>query len=218
MNFRFVFVVTYGRSGSTLLNGILNTIPNACIRGENDGALIHIYRSVRALERARDNWKTRHDAPASPWYGNQAIDVESYRQTVIQAFIDSVLNPPADSELLGFKEIRYTDRDMSDREFSKFMTFINESFPNPCFIFNFRNPRDVRKSKWWRRTWRSRSIINRAAKRFEIAYQENREQSYKVSYDEYVADPSSLAGLFEFLGAPFDLSRIQSVLSNKHGY
>lgn len=218
MNFRFAFVVTYGRSGSTLLNGILNSIPNTCIRGENNGALMHIYRSVRALERTREISNGPPDTPVSPWYGNYTIDMESFRHRVVQAFIDSALCPPADSELLGFKEIRYTDGEMSDREFSDFLKFITESFPNPCFIFNFRNSKDVRKSKWWRRKWRSRRIIDRAAKRFETAYQEHRERSYKVNYDEYIADPNSLIGLFEFLGAPFDLSQIQSVLSKKHSY
>src|SRR5688572_1085508 len=33
-----LFIVTYGRSGSTLLQGVLNSIPGYLIRGENDGA------------------------------------------------------------------------------------------------------------------------------------------------------------------------------------
>jgi hypothetical protein len=32
-----LFIVTYGRSGSTLLQGILNSTPGVLIRGENRG-------------------------------------------------------------------------------------------------------------------------------------------------------------------------------------
>ena len=39
----YVFVMTYGRSGSTLLMGLLNTIPGYLIRGENDDALRFLF-------------------------------------------------------------------------------------------------------------------------------------------------------------------------------
>jgi hypothetical protein len=38
----YVFIVTYGRSGSTLLQGVLNSIPGYLVRGENRQALRHL--------------------------------------------------------------------------------------------------------------------------------------------------------------------------------
>jgi len=32
---RYVFVVTYGRSGSTLMQGLLNALPGVLVRGES---------------------------------------------------------------------------------------------------------------------------------------------------------------------------------------
>ena len=46
----FVFVVTYGRSGSTLLQNVLNTIPGYCIRGENANTLAHLAKACHAVE------------------------------------------------------------------------------------------------------------------------------------------------------------------------
>jgi hypothetical protein len=44
----YVFVMTYGRSGSTLLMGLLNTIPGYLVRGENDdGMLTSVADDVR---------------------------------------------------------------------------------------------------------------------------------------------------------------------------
>ena len=50
-----VFVMTYGRSGSTLLMGILNSIPGWLLRGENRHAMRHLYDFHRSglTEKAR---------------------------------------------------------------------------------------------------------------------------------------------------------------------
>jgi hypothetical protein len=49
-SFRLSFVVTYGRSGSTLLQGLLNSIPRYCIRGENYNAMFYMFRAYQQLE------------------------------------------------------------------------------------------------------------------------------------------------------------------------
>ena len=43
---RYVFVVTYGRSGSTLVQGLLNAFPRVLVRGENDLYLLDLYRAL----------------------------------------------------------------------------------------------------------------------------------------------------------------------------
>ncbi len=48
-----IFIVCYGRSGSTLLTRVINTIPGACIRGENANALMHLFRVYEAAHRMR---------------------------------------------------------------------------------------------------------------------------------------------------------------------
>src|SRR6056297_391020 len=40
-----VFVVTYGRSGSTLVQNLLNGLPGACVRGENENLLAPLVRA-----------------------------------------------------------------------------------------------------------------------------------------------------------------------------
>ena len=40
--------------------------------------------------------------------------------------------------------------------------------------------------------------------------------AYRVHYNDYVADPSSLAGLFEWLGEPFDEAAVRTVLNTAH--
>ena len=45
---QYLFVITYGRSGSTVLLNLLNAIEGYTIRGENCGIVSHLARTVSA--------------------------------------------------------------------------------------------------------------------------------------------------------------------------
>ena len=40
--------------------------------------------------------------------------------------------------------------------------------------------------------------------------------AYRVHYDDYVADPEVLRGLFEWLGEVYDQNKVESVLATPH--
>jgi hypothetical protein len=42
--------------------------------------------------------------------------------------------------------------------------------------------------------------------------------AYHVHYDDYVADPAVLRGLFEWLGENFDEDRVREVMLVRHSY
>src|SRR5215213_881342 len=66
----YVFVVTYGRSGSTLLMGLLNSIPGYLVRGENWDALHHLFEFHRTLEDGSRKWdRARLRQRTHPFYG-----------------------------------------------------------------------------------------------------------------------------------------------------
>ena len=66
----YVFVMTYGRSGSTLLMGLLNTIPGYLVRGENDDALRYLYDFHRTCVERSQHWPVeRVRMRTDPFYG-----------------------------------------------------------------------------------------------------------------------------------------------------
>ena len=69
----YTFVVTYGRSGSTLLMGVLNSIPGYCLRGENYGTFIHTYRAFGALRASKTKFGATALESTSPLYGADQI-------------------------------------------------------------------------------------------------------------------------------------------------
>ena len=106
----YVFIVTYGRSGSTLVQKILNSIPGYCVRGENNNGLFYIYQVWREMTQARAIVALRRQKRQSesdhPWYGAELIEPDAFGHALRRTFVDEVLRPPKGTRVAGFKEIR----------------------------------------------------------------------------------------------------------------
>ena len=103
----YVFVVTYARSGSTLLQALLNACPGVQIRGENNSALYHLYRAIAAVEAAKkDHGGPLSVPPDEPWHGAGLMKPKAFEGRLLQGFVRRVLAPDAETRVTGFKEIR----------------------------------------------------------------------------------------------------------------
>ncbi len=80
-----VFILTYPRSGSKLLQGIINTIPGYCLRGENYSMLFYLFLAVRQCSMVKahlpfDKSSEGDEAgPRSPLFGVQNFDQRKER-------------------------------------------------------------------------------------------------------------------------------------------
>ena len=115
MDDKIVLICATGRSGSTTLQRIINTIPNSNICGENAGAINSLLDFYRKLKYSSTNYVPGHFTPASyedivnknvkpSWYNsynyNQMIHL--IKMTIVNMFKKNDSN-----DLWGFKEIRY---------------------------------------------------------------------------------------------------------------
>jgi hypothetical protein len=151
LDFDRLFVITYGRSGSTLLQGLLNAIPGYRIYGENGGFLTRLHEAHEALADAnRHLADPEKDTCHNPWFGSSRYDRGALTAS-FRDFADRILFDPAgapDVRVFGFKEIRYSD--LGAEKLSKFLDFLLEIYPKSAIVFNSRNIDDVVKSGWWR--------------------------------------------------------------------
>lgn len=214
--FPFVFIVTHGRSGSTLLMGLLNAIEGYCIRGENDGALFDLHRAASGVERVHRVW-ARATEPTNPMFGANLYRPQELERTLVDAFFDDVLNVPPGTRCCGFKEIRYTIQNMTDNAFETYMGFLARVFPGAAFIFNIRSIEDVLKSNWWGKmpAEEARRVLHHARWRLEERALKS-ERALLFSYDAWMEDPDYARRLFDFLGEPYDGDIVRSVLARKH--
>jgi hypothetical protein len=207
----YLFVMTYGRSGSTLVQGLLNSIPGYLIRGENSAALTHLHAFHRTLveESARGNLANRRKV-THPFFGMPdfppAVSLADIRRLVL----DTVLRPEPDTRVTGFKEIRWYQEDLA-----AYVDFLRGVFPGARFVVNTRNQADVLKSKWWAKKDNAAYLAGIEERILGVAADLG-DAAYHLRYDEFVADPASLRGLFDWLGEEFDLATVQATLDTRH--
>jgi len=184
----YVFVMTYGRSGSTLLMGILNSIPGWLLRGENRHAMRHLYDFHRSGLAERDRVDAeRASQPTHPWFGIEGFpEVASLQQIRVLAEA-TLLRPEHDTRVSGFKEIRWYDEDLSD-----YLEFLRQVFPGARFVLNTRNLEDVAASNYWTHKDDPLGQVRAIEDKMLAAAQTLGDSVFHVRYDDYVADPEVL--------------------------
>ena len=209
----YVFIATYGRSGSTLLQGILNSTPGYLIRGENDGVLYHLFRFHQLATARRLRLKGRHLTATHPYFGIDDYPEQVALQRLRAVVIDTLLRPAADTRVTGVKEIRWDQPYLL-----KYAAFLRQLFPGARFIVNTRDHDEVRQSKWWaRRPDALEQIGARESKLMRLA-ESLGEDAYQVHYNDYVSDPTVLTDLFSWLGEDFDVDRVRRTMAQRHSY
>jgi hypothetical protein len=211
---QYLFVVTYGRSGSTLLAGILSSTPGVMIRGENGGLLRHLLAFHETATHHRDRLTRGEPLPAHhPWWG-----IDGYRdETAFRGFrtlmLETVLRPGPDTTIVGFKEIDWLPERLPD-----VLAFTRAVFPGARFVLNTRDLEQVAQSKWWARNPDALTELNTMEKQLVDAIEPLGDAAFRVHYDDYVAEPATLRGLFDWLGLEFDEDRVRAVLEVPHSY
>ncbi|GAB2953369.1 sulfotransferase [Nonomuraea fastidiosa] len=217
LKFDSILVVTYGRSGSTLLQGILNTIDGCLIRGENDNlcyGLFQAYQSVLTCKRQAPYNRTVRD----PWWGcdfDEGTFFSASRSLVERLLLAG--SAPGSVCCYGFKEIRYDEFDRAT--LFRYLGFLERLFPNPALIFNTREHRDVMASAWWRDLdpGTARLRLARAEENFR-AYAAAKPNCFMIDYRDTSQASPRLRELFAFLGADYSAAAIGRVLGIRHSY
>ena len=140
--YRYVFVVAYGRSGSTLVQGLLNTMPRTVVAGENNLYVLYVYRALAAMREFRQQHK-RHGMkePTTAFYRLGRIR----RGPFVQAMNDIVTagiigrDDPRAYDVVGFKEVRWYL--IEPEETDGFFAAMDEAFPDVRYVLNTAQPR-----------------------------------------------------------------------------
>lgn len=210
----YLFVMTYGRSGSTLVAGLLNALPGYLIRGENRDAVHHLFRYHETLlAESQRAPKARLRRKTDPFFGIGDFPPPRSLAGIRRLVLETVLRPKADTRVTGFKEIRWYHDDMEE-----YVAWLREVFPGARFLVNTRAHADVLRSKWWARGDPEHNAEHLATteRRILAAADDLGEAAYRIHYDDYVADPTVLRGLFDWLGEPWDEGLVRSVMAVPH--
>jgi len=143
MTRRHAFLISYGRSGSTLLMALLSNHPRVLIRGEN-------YMLMRYLQAAYNGLRAKHQVLAektsNSFYGAHLFQ-DPFLLPLFRDFVERFLAGDRnleDVDVLGFKEIYYDDQRLIPDD----LGFLKALFPDCLLIFNTRNPEQVARSEF----------------------------------------------------------------------
>lgn len=220
MNFKSILIITYGRSGSTLLQGLLNSIDCCLIRGENSNFCYYLFKAYQSIGLAQSQ---NGETPQSPWFGSQFFNDRlfiSQCKLIVYKFLlgDHYL----DNEKIncyGFKEIRYSSNHISN-DFENYLKFLSKLFPNVAFIFNTRDLNDVADSGWWKIQQKEEVIQH--IKELEITFYSYMtkfpDNTFHITYEDIILKSEKLKELYRFLGAAYEEGKVNDILSKPHSY
>ena len=210
---RYLFIITYGRSGSTLLQGILDSIPGYLIRGENRSSLFRLFQYQSVLVNAKKAWSKGDSTldASDAWFGIDEYDADAALAGLRAVVLASLLRPEPDTRVTGFKEIRWWHDDWRG-----YLDFLRAVFPGARFVINVRDHDAVAKSKWWAENPDALARLGTYEARLDEMAAYLGSSVYRLNYDEFVADHEVLAGLFEWLDEPFDRARVDATMEIRH--
>jgi len=220
---QFVTVVTYGRTGSTVIQSALNALPGVLVRGENYAAFRGLQAYVQSIAETAD----RHHAgrPSNPWFGSARLDPSEVVADLRRHVIDTVLRPRPHTSWLGFKEIRYEPGHFESYELLlSYLLFLDALFPGIRYIVNVRDPQAAARSGWWpahgdpvaalahTRDWLADAVE-------DLTRMLGSGRAVLLDYDAWSASPTMLADAFASVGLPRDEAAVRKAMGERlsHG-
>jgi hypothetical protein len=225
---RYLFVVAYGRSGSTLVQGLLNTLPRTLVRGENNLYILPLYRAMASARDFKRKYGQGTTRPTSAFYGLPSLRpahfAESTRDLVVAQLLGRARR--ADFDVVGFKEVRW--QRIRKGEQADFFDFMDEAFPGAQYVLNQRNFEDVAGSGFWqgREPGAVRHSVGRVEQIHEHLRSTRPDRVFDTRYELFTAledddaVEKQLRGLAEFVVGTCDetlLRAMRNTLTVGHG-
>ena len=178
---KFILICATGRSGSTTMQRIINSMPNSNICGENFGAINDLLKFYNNIKKgcetnipggytpfSYDECIEKNIKPC--WYNS--FDFNEIKLK-LQELIISIFMPHNDknidiskTSIIGFKELRW--------DLNLLHTFI-ELFPNTKVIIHIRNNiEEQSKSGWWKDDENALKILKKENKKYINFYKKNK--------------------------------------------
>jgi hypothetical protein len=214
---KFILISSVGRSGSTTLQRILNTIPNSNICGENYGMrdILRFYKGIKSTTEMTPGGKNpislkEHiERGISPsWYNSY-----DYNKMVsmVKDIIINMFTTKNDEETIGFKDISLGLGPNSQLDV---ILILRELFPSLKVVIHVRNDtKSQAKSDWWARDQDAKKKIEECNQNLRDFYNDNKDFCYLSTYEDMFCFDKTRR-LFSFLGHDADKNRINKILSN----
>lgn len=225
----YLFIVTYGRSGSTLTSNYINSFPGYCIRGENNNVIHHLCSAIQSLNNINFEFRRENkskplnerrfdmqkimETSKDPWYGAELVDPDNFAKRLFDNFVKDILSLPHGTRVAGFKEIRWANNlpQLHDN-----LDTISKYFPKVKFIFQTRDANELAKSGWWKEKPIAyvKNYVSEADAAF-LSYVEKKDNCLHIKYEDFTEGNIVLKKIATFLGEEFCSHTAHEVINEK---
>lgn len=215
---KIVLICATGRSGSTTLQRIINTIPNSNICGENYGAINSLLDFYIKLHATSTDYVPGHYNPATyqdiinknvkpSWYNSYKMTEmeEKIRDTIVAMF-----KKDSNTNLWGFKEIRYDNKKIN------LIKYFKNLFPQTKVIIQIReNIVAQSQSSWHKQDRNAIPYLKQMNQELYEFYNKNKDWCYFTTF-ERMFDKNNLQNIFSFIDCRENYNEgvIESILKN----
>lgn len=218
MDDKIILICATGRSGSTTMQRLINTIPNSNICGENYGAINSLLEFYRRLKITTKEYVPGHLKPATfedilsknvkpSWYNSYNLNqiVQMIKITIINMFKNTET-----TNIWGFKEIRYDSGNIN------YIKDFKELFPQTKVIIQIRENLSAQSnSGWFKDDINALNYLKKNTKELIDFGLKNKEWCFLTTF-ERMFDRNNLKNIFSFIecGENYDENKITEVLNN----
>ena len=213
---KFILIVAIGRSGSTTLQRIINTIENSNITGENNNFIFELLKAHNNLRRTiimtpknNNNFMSLEElekiAKKPCWYNSFNLEkIKDDLRKIIIDFLDINNN-----KVLGFKEIRWYENYNLINEFI-------DLFPNTKVILHYREDIEKQsKSGWFAKNKDAINEITKLNNDLIDFYNKNKKTNkFYLSSFNNLFNINKMKELFKFLEEDFNIDEYNRIINN----
>lgn len=210
----FFAVITYGRSGSTVIKEVLNSLPAARIRGENGGAIAGLGMSAWSAKKFAGRPTNSHD----PWEGMNEVSANTLRNSLRSVVLKDILGWNENLKYTGFKEIRFDSRWIPHGRILDWCEGMSWLFPNIVFILNTRESNNCAKSGWWTQDPNASAYLDTQRQALMDLHQvllARNERSFLMKYETWANNPEGFDQLFDKLGIEPNKKALKEIMERK---
>jgi hypothetical protein len=219
---RSVYVVTYGRSGSTLITGYLSRLPGFNLRGENCLFPYFAYKTEKHIHVTRRLNFTNSNNQSHPWYGQNHLNSKRFNSDFKNIFLNQLYPNMFIPKTIGFKEIRY-HKLVEDSDFAPMLDWLRELRAPGAIVFMFRDLDKVMTSGWWAKlkpeeaaqTRKKLEHFERQSRDYAAA---NPDNSIIVTYERFTTDETMPREICDLLGVKFSEQVWQDTLGTEFSW
>lgn len=212
-----LLLICQGRSGSTTLMRLLNSIDGVNISGENMdmiGSLMEFYQRAKLTVKQSGYTKNYEEDVYPSWYNT--FDLEDVREELRRMIVR--LYRGNEFRVWGFKKIR---TGLSGREhFYTTLDNFRELFGSAKFLFLYREDTEAQsRSAWWADDPESsKKLLIEQLELFRKYNSGNPGFTYMMSMEDIISMNSAFLNMYEFIEEKADIQKIKQIIGSKLDY